>query len=277
MDRKLHTHQDWKHETQEQLQLSHTDVSTGRVRQGPSVGVAIGAAAEPTTVAATATGAAAAAIAAAAATTAVAAVVATTIRGGGGVTLAGAKFAAGAFGAVVNGWVGFRAVGNGVGRSVRSDAVGSDEGQFSAVGSSEERSRAAGEKMGGLSMGVMRARAAAVDATAGDALLKGTRKRGEYERTGAHGWVGAYGRVATDGCIREARFGRTGGCIRANVEERARTNGRVRTGGWVHMGECVRADVSSWQVRTGGCERAGVYQQGRLREAAGPSKESRRA
>ncbi|CAI5989844.1 unnamed protein product [Closterium sp. NIES-65] len=67
--------------------------------------------------------------------------------------------------AVVNGWMGLRAVGNSVGRlgwsrsglvrwnaaecgsgacgrgSVRSDAVGSDGGQFSAVGSGEERSR----------------------------------------------------------------------------------------------------------------------------------------
>ncbi|CAI7852662.1 unnamed protein product [Closterium sp. NIES-53] len=67
--------------------------------------------------------------------------------------------------AVVNSWVGLRAVGNGVGRSggpsglvrwnaakcgfgargrdsVRSDAARSDGGQFSAVGSGEERSRA---------------------------------------------------------------------------------------------------------------------------------------
>ncbi|CAI7807993.1 unnamed protein product [Closterium sp. NIES-53] len=91
--------------------------------------------------------------------------------------------------AVVNGWVGLRAVGNGVGQSdgarsglvrwnavecgsgecgrgsVRPDAVGSDGGQFSAVGSDEERSRAAGEKTWTLSTGVTRARAAAVDAS----------------------------------------------------------------------------------------------------------------
>ncbi|CAI7822729.1 unnamed protein product [Closterium sp. NIES-54] len=126
------------------------------VVEGPAVEVAAGAAAEPATAATAATCAAAAATAAAE-TTAVAAAVATMTwqarTGGGG-------------GAVVNGWVELRAVGNGVGRSggarsglmrwnaaecgsgacgrgsVRLDAVGSDGGQFSVVGSGEERYRA---------------------------------------------------------------------------------------------------------------------------------------
>ncbi|CAI7798001.1 unnamed protein product [Closterium sp. NIES-54] len=143
-----------------------TETVVKKDRQGPDVEVAAGAAAEPATPADAATGAAAGATAAAA-TTVVAAPVTTTTwqasRGGGG-TLAGAEVAAGALGPVVNGWAGLRAVGNGVGRSggarsglvrwnavecgsgacgggsVRSDAVGSNEGKFNAVGNSVGRS-----------------------------------------------------------------------------------------------------------------------------------------
>ncbi|CAI7807898.1 unnamed protein product [Closterium sp. NIES-54] len=125
------------------------------VQQGPAVEVAAGAATEPTTAATAATCVAAAATAAAETTAVAAAVVTATWQA-----------RTGELTAVVNGWVELKAVGNGVGRSggarsglvrwnadecgsgacgsgsVRSDAAGSHGGQFSVVGSGEERSRA---------------------------------------------------------------------------------------------------------------------------------------
>ncbi|CAI7910040.1 unnamed protein product [Closterium sp. NIES-54] len=209
--------------------------------KGPTVEVAAGAAAEPATTAAASTGAAATATAAAATTAVAAAVATTiwqaSTGGGGyaggclsccwcvGVSYAAVGDTAGSvgcrecaggsggccwcywwhsklllvrwgqpiplmcgFGACGRGSVRldavgsdggqFSAVGNGVGQSVRSDAVGSDGGQFSAVGSSEECS---------LQVVLFAATAGARCCSAGGALLEGACKRGEYERTG--GWV----------------------------------------------------------------------------------------
>ncbi|CAI7766278.1 unnamed protein product [Closterium sp. NIES-54] len=117
------------------------EAPTLRTSEGPAVEVAAGAAAEPTTAAAAATCAAAAATAAAetttaaAETTAVVVVVATTTwqasTKGGGARSSLVRWNAAACGS--------GACGRG---SVRSDAVGSDGGQFSTVGRGEERYRA---------------------------------------------------------------------------------------------------------------------------------------